>query len=498
MRKTATGMAAALAVTLAWSGVQAAKTLEVAVPSNLNTFDPAKTKIGEEYNVNFLVFDGLTIIDRNMNLQPRLANSWETSDDLKTWTFHLREGIKFHDGSDFDAQDVIATVKHILDKSVGSSSRVYYLVVDRMEAPDPHTVVFHLNTPYAGFAEVLASRHSGISPSEKIDTQATDPVGTGPFEFKTFSPGDRVELVRNADYWQQGVPKVDGVTFRIMPETAARITALKTGEADVVWDLPLESIEEARQAEGVTVDSVPTSSWDGIIMHNGQPPFDDVRVRQAVAYAVDKKKLVDIALFGNGSPTHSPIPPASPLFNDELPIRSPDIQKAKQLLADAGHPDGFEITLFVPEGRPNRVRVGVATREFLKPIGIQVNLQRVPWDQFIHEIEGKAQFYVDGFYSRPTVDTSTYPWYHSQGSWNDRLWHYENDDMDELLDAARQVRSEAERTKMYKKFQELAVHDVPGVIPYVLNHANAYRDRVEGLHSSPMMWLNLAEASLSE
>ena len=496
MKKLAAAAIAVTAVGFQSGALSAQDVLRVAVPSNLNTLDPAKTKIGEEYLVNYLVFDGLTEINRDMELDRGLAESWSHSEDLQTWTFNLRPGIRFHDGSALDAQDVIATVEHVLDKATGSSSRVNFLMVDRMEAVDDHTVRFELNTPYSGFPEVFGERHVRILPSEKIESQATDPIGTGPFRFESFAPGDRVELVRNDEYWKEGQPKLDGVVFQIMPETAARMTALQSGQVDVVWDLPLESIEEARNAEGIAVDAVATSSWDGIIMRADQPPFDKVEVRQAVAHAISKPDLVEIALFGNGSPTHSPISPASPYYNQDLAVPEPDPAKAQELLAVAGYPDGFEITLYIPDGRPNRERVGVAAQQMLRPIGINVDLQRVPWDQFINEIEGQASFYVDGFYSRPTVDTSVYPWYHSEGSWNDRLWHYANPEMDEILDAARRTGDQAQRAELYKKFQELAVQDAPGIIPYVLQHANAYRENVKGLRSTPMMWLPLAEVSL--
>ncbi|MFI4986039.1 MAG: ABC transporter substrate-binding protein [Alphaproteobacteria bacterium] len=486
-----------LAAALAWPGASFAKTvLDVAVPSNLNTLDPAKTKIGEEYNVVFLVFSGLTEIDRNMKLQPDLATSWEHSADLKSWTFHLRQGVKFHNGEDFTAEDVIATVNHIRDKSVGSPARVNFEIVQAMKAPDPHTIEFTLSTPYGGFPDIFGDRQARILPHDKIDSIATTPIGTGPFKFVSFMPGDKVVLAKNPSYYKQGEPKLDGVVFHIMPEAAARMTALETGQIDLMWDVPLELLKDVQAKPGIAVDSVSTSTWDGIIMRDDEPPFNDVRVRQAVALAVDAQKMVDLVLFGNGTPTHSPIPPASPYYNNDLPPLKPDIAAAKKLLAEAGHPDGFEVSLYVPEGRASRERLGVAMREFLKPIGITVNIQRVPWDQFIKEIEGKAKFYTDGFYSRPTVDTSLYPWYASTGSWNTTLWHFKSAEIDKVLDAARQSADEAERTKLYKEFQALAVKEVPGVVPYVLNHANAYRKELYGFHSTPMMWLDLRDVAI--
>jgi peptide/nickel transport system substrate-binding protein len=169
---------------------------------------------------------------------------------------------------------------------------------------------------------------------------------------------------------------------------------------------------------------------------------------------------------------------------------------AKKLLAEAGFPNGFDITIYTPVGRPTRERIGLAVREMLKPLNIKVDIQRVPWDKFINEIEGKQAFYVDGFYSRPTIDSSIYPWYHSNGSWNTTLWNYKNAEMDRILEAARAARTDAEQKALYVKFQALALEDPPGVVPYVINHINAYRKNVKGFQSTPMMLHDLRQVSM--
>lgn len=492
------GMAVALvAVCIAWVQPSwGAGTLKVAVPSNLNTLDPAKTKIGEEYIVNFLVFSGLTEIDRNGKTIPDLAERWTASDDLKTWTFYLRKGVKFHHGRDVDAQDVITTVQRIQDKATGSVTRVNFEVIDKMEAVDASTVRFTLKAPYAGLADIFSDRQARIVPRDKLDTLAREPIGSGPFKFKSFVPGDRVELEKFAGYYVPGVPQLDQVVLRIMPESAARAAALETGEVDLVWDLPLESIDQFKKNPNFVVDSVATSTWDGIIMNGAHKPFDDRRVRRAVLLAVDKPAMVELALFGQGTPTHTMIPPGHPFYNNDIKIGKPDLVTARKLLAEAGYPNGFDVTLYTPVGRPTRERAGLAMREMLKPLNVRVDIQRVPWDKFINEIEGKAAFYADGFYSRPTIDSSTYPWFHSNGSWNTTLWNYKNAEMDRVLDAARAARTEAELAADYKKFQVLALEDPPGVIAYVLNHVNAYRKNVKGFQSSPMMWLDLRKVTV--
>lgn len=470
--------------------------LKIALTGSLNTLDPAKTKTGDEYLYLFAVFNGLTALSRDMKLQPDLALRWESSSDLKTWTFYLRQGVKFHHGREMTAEDVVFTINRILDKETGSRARVNFLIVDNMEVVDKYTVRFKLNTPYSEFPDVFCTRQARIIPKDAADKLATAPIGTGPFKFKSYTPGDRVELVKHDDFFEAGKPKLDAVSLLVMPESATKVTALETGEIHVVWKLPIESVERLKKNSDIVVDEVSTSSWDGIIMNNSKKPFDDLRVRKALHLAIDKKEVADIVLFGHGSPTHSPIPPAHPFFNDKIPFGK-DLAKAKQLLTEAGYPNGFEVTLISPEGRPERDRLAVATRELLKPLGIKINIQRLPWDKFISDAEGKADLYIDGFFSRPTMDTSTYPWYHSSGSWNKGLWHYKNDAVDAILDKARQAASAEKQKEAYFEFQKLvAEEDPPSIIPYNVNHIDGYRKEVKNLHSSPMMYFDLSDVEI--
>ncbi len=497
MRKVFIALASAatvLALSLT-TPVNAQGTLRVALPSNPNTLDPAKTKIGEEYIINFLVYSGLTELDAAGKAKPDLAESWTASDDQKTWTFKLRKGVKFHDGREFDSEDAKTTFARVMDRTTGSTARVNFDIVSSIDTPDKYTVVFNLKIPYAGFAEILGDRQTRIVPKDKLDTISSKPVGTGPFQLVEFKPGDRIELKKNPNYYVSGTPKLAGIVFRIMPETAARVAAIDTGAVDLAWDLPPEIIDQLKSNKKVVVDSVATSSWDGLVMNAARKPFDDVRVRKAISLAIDKKALVELSLFGNGTPTHTMIPPSSPYFNDQIQSKV-DIPQAKKLLTDAGFPNGFETVLYVPSGRPTRERIGVGAAEMLKAIGVKVEIQRVPWDKFVKDIEGKEAFYTDGFYSRPTLDTSIYPWYHSTGSWNSTLWNYKNPDIDKVLDAARSAKTDAERSKLYKEFQQIAIDQPAGVIPYVLNHTNAYRANVKGFKSSPMMWLDLRQTTV--
>src|ERR1700704_6419781 len=210
MRRFLCALIFALGLSGASAPAGAQGTLRVALGTTLSQLDPAKTTIGDEYVYVHLVFNGLSRIDPDMSVKPDLAESWTASDDLKTWTFRLRQGVKFHHGRVLDSEDVVATVKRILDPATGSRARTNLTMVEAVEAVDPLTVRFNLNQSYAGFADIFADRQLRIVPKDKLTELSTQPIGTGPFVFKSWSPGDRLELVKNPDYFEKGLPKLDG------------------------------------------------------------------------------------------------------------------------------------------------------------------------------------------------------------------------------------------------------------------------------------------------
>lgn len=498
MRRLLSTLAVTIGLSTSLTALPAAAqgTARVALGTTLSQLDPAKTTIGDEYVYVHLVFNGLSRIDPDMTVKPDLAESWSASEDLKTWTFKLRQGVKFHHGRVMDADDVVATMKRILDPATGSRARTSLSMVSDVAMVDPMTVKFDLNIPYAGFADIFADRQLRIVPKDKLAELSTQPIGTGPFMFKSWSPGDRLELTKNPDYFEKGLPKLDGVTLRIVPESAARMAALESGAIDIVWSMPYEAADKLKTSATARADSVSTPTWDGVILNNDRPPFNDVRVRRALALTIDKSAIVELALFGQGDPTFSPIPPSHPYFNKTLKAGAPDIAQAKKLLAEAGFPNGFDVPMQVPQEREQRVRVGVAVRDMAKAAGIRINVERVPFASYSANVAGKAQMYVDGYFARPTIDTAIYPFYHSSGSWNKQLWIYKDARVDQLLDDARKTNDEAARKAIFEKFQAIAEETVPGIIAYSAAHVNGVSKKVEGFKSTPMQWLELKSVSI--
>jgi peptide/nickel transport system substrate-binding protein len=496
-RRGLLGSTLILAAEPVWSSAATAdpRTLSLAISTSIVSLDPMKTVSGDEYIYNNLVFNGLTRIREDLTTQPDLAEKWENSDDLKRWTFHLRRGVKFHSGRELVADDVIAFFKRIMDPANAAPSRSNYTMIANVSAQDPYTVTFDLSYPYGGFADIMADRQAKITPRDLVGELLRKPVGTGPFMFQSYTPGDRMILVKNPDYFEKGLPKLDGVVIRIIPEPSVKAAALKSGDIDIIWNLPLEQVKTLSTDPNLRVESVATGSWDAAIMNNLIPPFNDVRVRRAFLLAVDKRDVVDLTLFGEGAPTISPIPPISPFFANDIVIPKADPAAARKLLAEAGHPNGISIPLILPEGRTQRERLGVTLQELAKPAGFDISVKRVPMSSYLAEISGKAPFYIDGYFARPTVDTSTYPFLHSGGSWNETLWHYKNAGVDAGLDAARQTADKDQQKAAYVAMQHALNDDPPGFFAYSVNYACAYRKSMQNVKTHPMMWFDLRYAT---
>ena len=490
-------MAASLAATAIRSVHAASNVIRVGISTSLNGLDPLMTTTGDEYIFDNLCFNGLTRLREDLSVEPDLAESWAHTDDLKRWTFKLKRGVRFHDGSVLEAADVVAMFTRMLDPKTASPARSQNDMIASVVATDSSTVVFNLKVPYGGFADILTDRQVKITPRSAVKQLKTRPIGTGPFKFVSYTPGDRVTLARNSAYFETDLPKVEGVEMHIIPEMSVRIAALQAGDIDILWDLPLDQVKDIGGQPGLRTESIPTASWDGAILNNAIPPFNDLKARLAFHVGIDKKDLVELTLFGQGLPTISPIPPTHSFYAKDVVIPPADPTAARRLLTEAGHPEGIKLTMIVPIGRPLRERLGVSLQQLLKPAGFDLQLQRVPYSSYTAEVSGKAPLYIDGFFARPTVDTSTYPFLHTGGSWNNQLWHYSDPAVDKALDTGRTSGDAVAQKAAYIAMQEQLAKVPAGMFAYVTNFACGYRSNVSGVHTHPMRWFDLRHATLS-
>jgi len=467
------------------TGVQRGGTLTIGSLSSPRLLDPHKVASADDYLHTFWMYNGLTRILPNLQVVPDLASSWSSNDELTKWKFILRKGVLFHNGREMTADDVVASVKRVQDPATGSVARGLISMVQQVTALDPYTVEFSLSSPYAELPKALGTIQMKIAPRDLLGSLAEKPVGTGPFKFAELVPGSYLRLVRNENYFVKGEPYVDEVIYKVLPEALVAATALKRGEIDIWYRVPADQIRDLQRAGGdVVVDGAPTGSFDAIIVDNTRKPFNDPKFRLALNYATDKQKIVDAVLFGYGTAVETPVSPSSPVYKKDLPQRKQDIAKAKMLLAEAGYPDGIDLTIIAQAGRPNRERLALVVQDMWKPAGIRLKVEKVPADRFVADVEMKADMYASGWAGRAAVDQIFQVAIHSKGSYN--MFHYSNPKVDQLLDEGRKAKTPEAQARIYGEVQQAVFDDPPGVIVYVLNDYTAYRRSVRNYGVHPL------------
>jgi len=340
------------------------------------------------------VVEGLVKIDRSGKIITALAKDYKISNDGKEYTFFLKKGVTFHDGKPFDAEDVKFTFGRLMDaQKTGTVHPEYYKEIDSVEAVDSHTVKIKLKNVNSMFLFNLARPDSIIVNSQTVDKLKTAPIGTGPFKFNEWVRGSTLTLSRFEGYHEKGIPYLDKVTFKFIGDPSAQIASLKAGDVDVIaYDvspenaLLLEKDPRFKVLNGYTTTEVILST------NNARKPFDDVRVRRAMAYAIDRKALIEGAMSGYGVPIGSHMDPGNPYYVDLTSVYPYNPQKAKDLLKEAGYPDGFEAVIKLPERYAYAKRSGEIIADMFSQVGIRLKIELIEWGQWIDRVFKNADF----------------------------------------------------------------------------------------------------------
>ncbi len=449
--------------------------------------NPLLTRVNPEYLLAELLYSGLTRLGLDMAAVPDLAESWSASADLTEWTFRLRKGVVFHDGSPCTAADVAATFEAILDPKTGSPARQNVGPVDKVTATDDATVVFRLAAPYADLPVALAYTNAKIVPAAvlqagmaRLDREA---IGTGPFKLVSFEPERQIVVERNPAYYDRDRPYLDRVQLVIYPDPTAEVSALIAGDTDLMLNTLPTEFGRLQKASGVKALRTPSGQFCNINFGCDKPPFNDARVRQALALTVDRAAMVNFVTEGYGTPGNdTPLNPAY-RFHRDLPLKKPDIAAAKRLLAEAGHPNGLELTLIASDRPAVRTQLAVATREMAKPAGFTINVQTMPHATYLDQVWKKGSFYI-GFYNmQPTADAIFSLLYTSNAAWNETRWN--NAEFDRLVGEARTTIDEAKRRQLYGDAQKLMHDQVPSIIPVFFDLLAGQRSYVQGYQLHP-------------
>ena len=428
--------------------------------------DPARNVVADGAGLIVTIYDALVDFDSNFQLIPRLATSWESNEDATEWIFKLRQGVKFHDGTDFDAADVVYTYRRILDPDLGSPGRALlaFLEPEGIEAVDAHTVRFTTKNPTPQLPIQIKSRFVHIvSEGTTAEQMENHGVGTGPFILgKDFDKGAPFwEIARNPNYWQPGMPKAECLRFISILEPITRAAALISGEIDVATSVDPVLVPLLEKNEDVDVVKAAGGASITLSMWVDTPPFDDVRVRQALKAVVDRQAIVDGALLGLGEPgADSPMPPSSPFAYATAPPKR-DVAKARRLLAEAGYPDGLEVELYASPAAVGFMNVAQAFVQMAAEAGIEVELNQVPAGTYWSETWLKVPFMVSGWGPRPPSAALSVA-YRKEANWNETHWF--RDDYDALLDRAGATLDDAERIELWKQAQKLLAEEGGAII----------------------------------
>ncbi|EAR50440.1 peptide/opine/nickel uptake family ABC transporter, periplasmic substrate-binding protein [Oceanicola granulosus HTCC2516] len=479
----AAGMASALA--LGAGAPAAAQTppgvLIVGQIAEPKALDPAAVTAVNDFRILMNVYDGLVrYADGTLEVEPALATDWEISDDGTEYTFTLREGVSFHDGSPFNAEAVVFNFERMLDEDhpyhdTGPFPLAFFFsAVDSVEAVDDMTVKFTLNEPYAPFLSNLAYPTGLIVSPAAVEEHGAEfgrnPSGTGPFTFVEWRSNEAVVIERNPDYWD-GAPELEAVVFRPITDANTRTAEMLAGGIDLMVEVPPVALSEFEGEQFTIHEQAGPHVWF-LILNTKEGPFADKLVRQAANYAVDKRALVEDVLEGTAEIAAGPIPPAFAwAYDDSLEPYPHDPERARELLAEAGV-ENPEVTFYVTEGGSGMldpVAMGTAIQADLEEVGFDVSIETYEWNTFLGEVnpglEGKADMAEMAWMTNDpdtlpflTLRTEAWP---DAGGFNSG--YYSNPEVDELLEAARVATDQDERAELYKQVQQIVQEDAPWV-----------------------------------
>lgn len=428
----------------------------VAITAEPPGWDPTVSTSQEIARVTYHnIFEGLVRISREGEIVPQLAESWEVSDDGLIWTFTLREGVTFHDGSTFDAEDVIAKFERAMDPESGHTHPEYYASIESVTG-EGNTVTFNLSEPDATFLYNLARPDSVIFPAGTAETQRSNPVGTGPFKFVEWVPGSSVRLEKFEDYYVEGVPYLDAVTFRIIGDPNTRLAALQAGDIDMIGvalspqaAIQVQNAPNLKLAEGANTTEITMA------LNNTREPFNNPLVRQAITHAIDKEAIVEGAMFGFGTVIGTHATPAEPYWTDIEPYPY-NPEKAKELLAEAGYPDGFTVDFALPEPYNIERTSGEIIAQMLEQVGITVNLNVVEWTTWLSRIFSGGDYDMTIIGHSEPRDIGVY------GN-PDYYYHYDNPEVRELLEQIEATTDQEAQLELYEEIARIIAEDAVNV-----------------------------------
>lgn len=436
---------------------QDAGNLIAAIAGEPDQLDPQKTSSYFSFEVLENVFDTLVEPDADLTMRPALAESWQTSPDQLVWTFRLRPGVTFHDGSPFTADDVVYSYRRIIDEELTNVDK--FSAVSDVSAVDDHTVRIILSRPTPNLLTNLGG-FKGMAIVQRRNVEdgqiATHPIGTGPFSFVSQKRGDSISLRANAQYWG-GAPKIPGVTYRFISEPSTALSALQAGEVDWTDAVPPQRVSQLRNDDSVHLAETPSNDYWYLALNEARAPWNDVRVRQAVAYAIDRPSIVQATSYGTAQANQLAIPQGNPWY---VPYDrySRDLERARSLLQEAGAaPESMD--LLVTSDYPQTVTAAQVIADNLAPLGITVNIRTVDFASWLDDQNsGRFDMLMMGWLGNIDPDDFYYAQHHTDGASNAQK--FSDPRVDALLDAGRTETDHRARKQDYAQAATLIADEV--------------------------------------
>lgn len=422
------------------------------------------------YNVQ----EALVKVDRTGKIVPWLAERWHTADE-KNYTFFLKRGVRFHNGRELKAADVKFAVERAMNPETKHPHPQHYAAIQDIVVKDDYTITFTLKSPTANFLLTMARQGSVIYPREAVATLKTAPVGTGPFTVAEWVRGDRIVLARHKDYHVAGLPRLDRVTYRFIPDPNAALAALKAGDVDaMMFGMGPEHAGELQKDPRFQVITGETTNDVILALNNARKPYGDARVRRAITHAVDKKEILNGAMFGLGTILGSNVDPLNPYYVDMSKAMPHDPVRAKKLLAEAGYPNGFEAVLRVAPQYYYTVRTGEVIVSQLARVGVRVKIEQVEWGQWLSRVYREADYDMTIIGHGEAWDIANYanPKYY---------FRYDSPRFQELYRKSEITIDDRARRDLFVQMQKMLVEEAPVVWLFAHPRLAAAKKGLEGL-----------------
>jgi len=459
--------------------------ISIALAADITSLDPMGHNDTKSEKVSFLVFNRLFRLNTDFEVVPDLAEEWSQESDTE-WVIKIKEGVTFHDGTEMTSEDV----QFSLERSM-TMPKVQQVLseVEMVEVVDRYTVKVTTKSAFAPFLYTLVHAGTSIVPKGYVESgdDFENPVGSGPYRFVEWVSGDRVTLERYDDYFdEENMGQTGTIVFRIIPEGTARTIALETGEVDVVDELPPMDASRVRDNPDLTLYDKPSTRINFFAMNTENEPFDNVLVRQAFNYAIDKEAIIMVALDGAGVEAGSVLAPS--FLGYKAGPYSYDPDRARALLAEAGYPDGFETSIMT--SGDDRKRIAEVIQANLSDIGVDAEIEMLEWGTFIDSVlKGMAESLVLGWTSNPDPDATLTPIFYSGNIGGMNFARINDPEIDRLLQEGREELDLSARVRVYNRFHEYVMEQAPFVPLFVNNNLTGANADLSGVEQSPQgLW----------